>query len=100
MRYVKKMFVFLIIIMICVLAFGGVHAAAEQEEDASYYKYYTSIQIEEGDTLWEIADRYGNTALQSNDEYIREIKKMNHLIDDTIKAGSYLTIIYYSQDIK
>lgn len=100
MRYMKKMLLFIVLISVCVLAFGGIYAAAEQEESGTYYKYYTSIQIEEDDTLWDIAERYGNEDCQSRSEYIQEVKRMNHLTDDTIHAGSYLTVLYYSQEIK
>ena len=33
-------------------------------------------------------------------EYIEEIKRMNHLKDDTIYEGQRLTVYYYSQEYK
>ena len=100
MRYVKKMMFFVVLISVFVLAFGSIYAAAEQKDAEVYYKYYTSIQIEEDDTLWYIAERYGNEACQSRREYIQEVKRMNHLTDDTIHAGNYLMVAYYSQEMK
>ena len=35
-------------------------AMAEEEAAVSYSKYYTSIRLEEGDTLWKLAERYNN----------------------------------------
>ncbi|MGF6989044.1 LysM repeat protein [Lachnospiraceae bacterium PM6-15] len=59
-------------------------------------KYYKSIQITSGDTLWDIANEYrGNQEIKS---YIKEIKKMNNLKSDQINDMSYLTIMYYEQD--
>ena len=34
------------------------------------------------------------------DEYIREVRQINHLDQDTIYAGSYLCIPYYSSEYK
>ncbi|NBI90376.1 LysM peptidoglycan-binding domain-containing protein [Lachnospiraceae bacterium] len=63
-------------------------------------KYYKSIMIEEGDTLWSIAldnisPESGNIAISA---YIKEIMKMNGLQNDRITAGMYLVIPYFSDD--
>lgn len=63
------------------------------------YKYYKSIMIEEGDTLWSIASQNLNN--ESNitiSSYIKEIMKMNGLQSDRITAGMYLVIPYFSSD--
>lgn len=62
-------------------------------------KYYTSIVIEEGDTLWTIANHYytDNHIEQEIDlnQYVNEIKKVNQLAEDKIHIGEYLTVPYY-----
>lgn len=100
MKLGKKTIGLLVIVGICAMFFGGLKATAEKDTENTYYKYYTSIRVEEGDTLWELAGRYGNETCQSTQEYIREIKRMNHLTEDTIHAGKYLTVVYYSQELK
>jgi len=72
--------------------------------EKSCNKYYTSIVIEDGDTLWKIASEYMDmeyTSLKYNSvqEYINEIRSLNHLVDDKITAGEYLTVPYYSLEI-
>lgn len=67
-----------------------------QGQRSLYKKYYTSICLEEGDTLWSIALRYNVYSDKSTQEYVRELRRMNGLSDDTIHAGHYLTISYYS----
>ena len=62
------------------------------------YKYYTSIQIEEEDTLWSIADSYANEDYQSKSEYIAEVKQLNQIDEDQIHSGQHLLIPYYSED--
>ena len=64
--------------------------------ESSRYKYYTSIQVEPGSSLWEIA----SSEYEDLDDYIREVRQINHLDQDTIYAGSYLCIPYYSSEYK
>ena len=73
-------------------------AMAEEEAAVSYSKYYTSIRLEEGNTLWKLAERYNNHSEKSMEAYVRELKSMNCLIDDTIHAGNYLTVTYYKAE--
>lgn len=76
---------------------GASRSNASNED--TLYKYYTSVEVQAGDTLWTIAEQY----MQENDDrndYIQELKEMNHLQSDTIHAGDYLTIAYYSHEFK
>ena len=63
-------------------------------------KYYTSVEICEGDSLWSLCNRYISDEYHSESEYIQEVKALNHLSGDCIHIGSYLVMPYYSQDIK
>jgi LysM domain. len=63
-------------------------------------KYYTSIQIQEGDSLWSIADKYISSEYETIQYYIEEVKSINHLTDEHINEGLFLTIPYYSYAIK
>ena len=56
--------------------------------------YYKTIEVEEGDTLWDLADRYMGEKTFSRQEYIEQVKEMNHLTDDTIESGAYLMVPY------
>ncbi len=56
--------------------------------------YYTSIEINDGDSLWSIAHKYAPELGLSTQEYIKLLKKMNRLNGDTIHEGCYLTIMY------
>lgn len=64
------------------------------------YKYYTSIRVSGGDSLWSIASEYMNTGYADMNTCIEEIKQLNHLGDDEIHAGEYLMIPYYSDEYK
>lgn len=74
---------------------------AQNTSSVPVYKYYTSIPIEKGDTLWSIAEEYlpeGNNA--DIVRYIQEIKELNHLSDDKILEGNKLLVFYYSTEYK
>lgn len=61
-------------------------------------KYYTSITVQENDTLWDLARQY-NPGDVSRAMFIDEIKQMNNMTSDIIYSGQRLLIYYYS-DIK
>ena len=52
------------------------------------------VEVEEGDTLWDLADRYMGEKSFSRQEYIKQVKELNHLSGDTIESGAYLMVPY------
>lgn len=86
--------VILSILIISITVVSKTVIASNQSVERS--KVITSIQIERGDTLWDIADRY-YTEEEYNDvsEYISEIKKCNGLSSDTIHEGQYLIVPHF-----
>lgn len=69
-------------------------AQGNQDEEPVTYKYYKTIVIEPGDTLWDIAEEYCTDDYASLEDYISALKKMNHLNGDTIYAGERIMIAY------
>lgn len=67
----------------------------DNEKQRNTVKYYTSIEVQAGDTLWDLAGLYASEEYDSRAEYIDEVRKLNHLAGDEITAGLYLTIPYY-----
>ncbi|MCI8402846.1 MAG: LysM peptidoglycan-binding domain-containing protein [Lachnospiraceae bacterium] len=92
-----------LIVMFSLLTFSGgvmVQAKERQRQQEPGYKYYTSILVESGDTLWEIAGQYLGGYEGSRETYIQEVIRLNGLQGDRIQAGQYLTIFYFSQEYK
>ena len=90
------------LIIIVVVLIGSTisgFASTNEQEHTQHHKYYTSIIIEPGDSLWEIATEYMTSEYSGIEAYIMEVRTLNHLTDDEIMAGEYLTIPYYSADI-
>lgn len=73
-------------------------AKTKAAEEASY-KYYTSIAVKKGDTLWSIAAEHMTGEYSHIEDYIEEIRALNHLPDHGVYAGEYLMIPYYSNEI-
>lgn len=63
-------------------------------------KYYTSVQVQKGETLWTIADEYIGSYAIDKSEYVKEICQLNHINGEEIHAGDYIVVCYYSKDLK
>lgn len=99
----KKQFTIALLLFICLISFSGgilAHAMERRDTPETRYKYYTSIRIEPGDTLWEIAERYLCEESGSRETYIQELRQINGLSGSQIRAGQYLTVVYYSTEYK
>lgn len=92
-----------VLFLICGILLGSGFLSSSRSNASdkdSLYKYYTGIEVSAGDTLWTIAEEYADSGISDKASYIQEIKAINHLQDDTIHAGDYLTIAYYSHEFK
>lgn len=73
------------------------HSSAKTQKE--YDKCYTSIEICKGDSLWSIACTYYTPECCNMENYIDEVKRINHIQGEKIVVGEYLTIPYYSVSI-
>ena len=70
------------------------HAKTESTDMA--FKYYKSVLVREGDTLWDIVYQNGGVGYQTAEVCIQEIIKVNGMHNDRITAGSYLVVPCYT----
>lgn len=90
--------IFLTLIM--AISYRAILSDAKGNENITY-KYYTSIEIQYGDTLWDIAQAYYSEEYDSLDDYIHEVMKINHLQQESaIAAGEHLIVPYFSEELK
>lgn len=102
-REMKKNFLILVmtvcLIVTCSFSLNGFRSNAKDDSTETSYKYYKSIIVSGGDTLWTIAEEYMDEEhYDSINDYIQEVKSMNSLTDDVIRYGEYLVIPYYGRD--
>lgn len=91
------------ILVITVFVLIGVSSLVGSSSKASEdkrYKYYTSVEIRNGDTLWDIASEHMTGEYRNLHEYVGEIKALNGLQSDSIRSGQSLVIPYYSAELK
>ena len=87
------------IILTCALSYSALVSNASAEAGDISYKYFTSIEVAYGDTLWSIAEEYKDLEYyDSNQEYVDEVVRMNNLSSTQITAGQCLIIPYYSTE--
>ena len=79
-------------------SFSDAHGNAQ--ESPITYKYYKSIVIQPGDTLWDIALEYKTDDYGSTQEYVDELKEINSLESDSIQESQYLMIAYYDEEFR
>lgn len=91
----------IIVIAVAIFLFSKISAfAGTADMNQPTYRYYTSIEIQKGDTLWDLSDTYTKGFDVDRKEYIKEIKELNSLSSDEIHSGQHLVIVYYSHEMK
>ena len=92
----KLMILVAVLVMMISNTFGLtlMNSLAEEQTDRKPVNYYTSVEIRPGDSLWSISCTYAHDTGLSTQEYMDLLRRMNHMIDDRIHAGSYLTVMY------
>ena len=91
------------ILFIFTLSIGGfaIGSKAQDKEEVVLYKYYANIEVQNGDTLWNIAERYFcEDKYDDYEHYISEVMYVNGIYNERISAGSYLIVPYYSSEFK
>lgn len=83
------------------LTLFGFGTKAQGADEQILYKYYTSITVCPGDTIWDYADQYGNNEYYENHkDYVNEVMAINSLTDDQVTAGKHLILPYYSPEFQ
>ncbi len=101
-REIRKNFM-LTVLTVCfaaTFAFSAnvILSSAKDQNTPVSYKYYGSIVVENGDSLWSIAKEHMGTQYESERDYVKEVMQMNSLTGDKIVAGQHLVIPYYSTE--
>ncbi len=96
--YLLSMVLAAVLMAGCVFSLRVLITKAQEEEEVSF-KYYTSIQVSYGESLWSIARTYQDDHYDCTQDYVDEVIHINHLKDgEDITAGQYLIIPYYSSE--
>ena len=96
------------LLTVCIIALlaicsSAILTKATTTDDAEkvYYKYYTQVEIQKGDSLWSLAGEYmENGPYDSRKEYMEEVAELNQLSSTTIFEGQSLIVPYYDDIYK
>ena len=96
-----KFFITLMVIAaaVCIILFSNksVINADESGNAVQLTKYYKTITIEAGDTLWGIAEEYKSGDYKTTQDYVDELITMNKLHSDSITSGQKLIVAYFAE---
>ncbi|MCR4831062.1 MAG: LysM peptidoglycan-binding domain-containing protein [Pseudobutyrivibrio sp.] len=94
----RKIALSMVLLVSVIVAFVLFTTRADAENSREVYTYYTSYEIQPGDTLWTIVDQFMGPDFTDKDDFINNIKKINHISGDDITSGKYLVIQYSSYE--
>lgn len=102
-RELRKHFLTLVLtfvlVMTCSMMFFTVKTKAQNSDEEILYKYYKSITVNQGDSLWGYAEEYADAGhYDSLRNYIDEVVRMNGLSSEDITTGQHLLLPYYSSE--
>ena len=88
-----------VILAVLVVTFHVFTLKGKAQSSEQKFKYYTSVQLQSGDTLWDLADQYMDKEMNTRTSFIAEVKSINHISDENeIIAGKLLIVPYYSTE--
>lgn len=99
-RRIAAMFLALCLAVTCVVSYQSLTIRASARDEKITFKYYTSITVHTGDSLWSIAEKYNNTSYyKDNKSYMKEICSINNIEDASVlRAGQRLVVPYFSTE--
>ncbi len=87
----------LIIVLTAVLSVQSIKSQAQEDRAEVTYKYFTSHEVENGDTLWSIAlEHIDYSYYNCVQDYIDEVIDINNMSNDTVRVGQNIVIPYFS----
>ena len=86
-------------LFISIISANAIIANAGDGYEKNYVKMYTSVVVERGDTVWDIAKEYAVPGYTTVTEVVEEVKFINGLNDScSIQTGSLLIIPFYAEN--
>lgn len=98
-RHIGICFITLFLVAGLSMLFFDFKAKAQSIPEEVSYKYYKSVAVEAGDTIWGYAQHYADDEYYASyNSYMEEVMKINSLQNDSIQAGQHIILPYYSKE--
>ena len=85
-----------VVLTIVTLTMSAGRINAESDLSKHTYKYFTTVYVETGDSLWSIASEYATKEYSDLNVYIEEVKQLNGLKGTKLEHGTYICVPYYT----
>lgn len=90
----------LVVIFVIGMEFGSMITRAKEPAAPAMYKYYANVEIQDGDTLWDLAGDYMDAAqYEDRMDYINEVMTINGMHDTCLIEGRKIILPYYSHEL-
>ena len=90
----------LVVIFVIGMGFGSMITRAKEPATPDMYKYYANVEIQDGDTLWDLAGDYMDAAqYEDRMDYINEVMTINGMHDTCLIEGRKIILPYYSHEL-
>ena len=97
-KHIILIFLGIVLVVGISLSYHAIRSNANTEIGEVNYKYYKSVLLNYGDSLWSVAEEYADSHYSDTETYISEVMQINHLKTEDVDAGQYLIIPYYSTE--
>ena len=87
----------LVLLISVLLGHAMFTSMAGEDKEMRATPYFKSVQIQDGDSLWKLANYYKEGSSMSTHEYVAQLNQMNSPKKDDIHAGQYLTVVYFEK---
>jgi hypothetical protein len=86
-----------VISLFVILLFFLMSTKSMADNKEPLFKYYKSIQVQPGDTLYDLSQEYVNPEMNDVDSFIDEVRYINNLEEDScLYEGNYIVVPYYA----
>ena len=94
--------IYSLLLTVCIIGsmailFSNISLNAKASSDPAVCKYYKSVMVQNGDTLWKLAGEYSMPERESKEQFVNEVMKINHMSEDTLYSGAYIIVPYYEE---
>lgn len=96
-RRYRQLVLFLCMIITILVFLLLVTQPRPAQADEMVIETYQSIEIQSGDCLWDLAMEHKLPDMNTQ-EYITEIRRINHLRSDELVSGQYLILPVYTYE--
>lgn len=86
---IKETLVFIFSFFVVLIAIiGAMSITGNKENLANFHQ----VEIKEGDSLWSIAEKYGNTTKISKQDFVVWVQEKNNIHSSVIKPGDLVYV--------